>query len=114
MKRPILVFALSLATALPITGQSGSSNPSQNADPNSTPANNTITQDDQNRNRDDQDRAPDQETAGRFNYRVSVIQRSTEAVDYRDRGGTTRVDFKGTSLMPEVDGEARVTGHTGH
>jgi len=46
-------------------------------------------------------------------YRVTVVQRTTEAVDYRDRGGTTQVDFKGTSLMPAVDGSAKVTGHTG-
>jgi outer membrane protein OmpA-like peptidoglycan-associated protein len=46
-------------------------------------------------------------------YRVTVVERTTEAVDYRDRGGTTQVDFKGTSLMPSVDGYAKVTGHTG-
>src|SRR5262249_54610703 len=48
-----------------------------------------------------------------FVFRVKVVQRSTEAVDYRDRGGTTQVDFKGTSLMPKVEGRAKVTGHTG-
>jgi outer membrane protein OmpA-like peptidoglycan-associated protein len=42
-----------------------------------------------------------------------VVERTTQAVDYRDRGGTTQVDFKGTSLMPAVDGSAKVTGHTG-
>jgi outer membrane protein OmpA-like peptidoglycan-associated protein len=46
-------------------------------------------------------------------YRVTVVERTTQAVDYRDRGGTTQVDFKGTSLMPTVDGSAKVTGHTG-
>jgi outer membrane protein OmpA-like peptidoglycan-associated protein len=46
-------------------------------------------------------------------YRVDVIQRTTKAVDYRDRGGSTEVDFRGTSLMPEVNGTAKVTGHTG-
>ena len=46
-------------------------------------------------------------------YRVTVVERTTEAVDYRDRGGTTQVDFKGTSLMPSVEGNAKVTGHTG-
>ena len=44
---------------------------------------------------------------------MTVVERTTQAVDYRDRGGTTQVDFKGTSLMPEVDGNAKVTGHTG-
>jgi outer membrane protein OmpA-like peptidoglycan-associated protein len=46
-------------------------------------------------------------------YRVTVVQRTTQAVDYRDRGGTTQLDFKGTSLLPAVTGTARVTGHTG-
>jgi outer membrane protein OmpA-like peptidoglycan-associated protein len=46
-------------------------------------------------------------------YRVTVVERSTEAVDYRDRGGTTQVDFKGTTLAPRVTGNAKVTGHTG-
>jgi outer membrane protein OmpA-like peptidoglycan-associated protein len=46
-------------------------------------------------------------------YRVTVVERSTEAVDYRDRGGTTQVDFKGTTLAPRVTGIAKVTGHTG-
>ena len=44
---------------------------------------------------------------------MTVVERTTQAVDYRDRGGTTQVDFKGTSLMPAVDGNAKVTGHTG-
>jgi outer membrane protein OmpA-like peptidoglycan-associated protein len=48
-----------------------------------------------------------------FVFHVNVTQRTTQAVDYRDRGGTTQVDFKGTSLMPKVDGRALVTGHTG-
>ena len=34
-------------------------------------------------------------------------------MDYRDRGGTTQVDFKGTTLAPPVTGNAKVTGHTG-
>ena len=48
-----------------------------------------------------------------FTYKVKVTQRSTQAVDYRDRGGTTQIDFKGTPVMPRVDGRAKVTGHTG-
>jgi len=46
-------------------------------------------------------------------YRVTVVQRTTQAVDYRDRGGTTQLDFRGTSLEPTVNGDAHVTGHTG-
>src|SRR5579871_5158731 len=114
MKKSILAIALSLAMALPLIGQS-SSNPPQNpqspndttAAPDSTPQSTspatTQIPEDQN--------IPAQNP--QFNYRVNVVQRSTQAVDYRDRGGTTQVDFKGASLMPKVDGRARVTGHTG-
>jgi outer membrane protein OmpA-like peptidoglycan-associated protein len=48
-----------------------------------------------------------------YTFKVNVIQRSTQAIDYRDRGGTTQVDFKGTSLIPKIEGRAKVTGHTG-
>src|SRR5579863_3078420 len=104
MKNCILVLALSFAIALPVLGQS-TSNPSPNSD--SYPSSPTAI------GHDHQSNTPDQSETSQFNYRVNVIQRSTEAVDYRDRGGTTQVDFKGTSLMPEADGKAKVTGHTG-
>src|ERR1700675_4255455 len=41
-------------------------------------------------------------------FRVSVVSRTTKAVNYRHRGGSTIVDIKGTSLMPEVTGKAKV------
>jgi outer membrane protein OmpA-like peptidoglycan-associated protein len=59
---------------------------------------------------------PDQNSSDQqqpFTYSLKVTQRSTQAVDYRDRGGTTQIDFKGSALMPKADGRARVTGHTG-
>ncbi len=108
MKKGIVVFVLSFAMALPLSGQSTSSNPPQNPDATDPPQSSTprdIV--------DEQNNAPDQDHAAEFSYKVRVIQRSTEAVDYRDRGGTTQLDFKGTSLMPGVDGRAKVTGHTG-
>lgn len=46
-------------------------------------------------------------------FRVNVVSRSTKAVDYRHRGGSTRVDLKGTDLMPRADGEARVESKQG-
>lgn len=45
--------------------------------------------------------------------RVNVVERTTQAVDYRDRGGSTEVEMKGTDLMPQVSGDVKVTGHTG-
>ena len=46
-------------------------------------------------------------------FRVSVISRTTQAVNYRHRGGSTTVDFKGTSLMPEARGKAKVDSKAG-
>jgi outer membrane protein OmpA-like peptidoglycan-associated protein len=46
-------------------------------------------------------------------FRVKVVSRTTKAVNYRHRGGSTMVDFKGTSLMPEATGHAKVDGKEG-
>lgn len=46
-------------------------------------------------------------------FRVSVYARSAKAVNYRHRGGSTTVDFKGTALMPAITGKAKVDGKAG-
>jgi outer membrane protein OmpA-like peptidoglycan-associated protein len=46
-------------------------------------------------------------------FRVTVSERTTKAVNYRHRGGSTEVDFRGTELMPEVGGHAKVEGKGG-
>jgi outer membrane protein OmpA-like peptidoglycan-associated protein len=46
-------------------------------------------------------------------FRVQVSARTTEAVNYRNRGGSTEIGFKGTDLMPDVDGHAKVEGKGG-
>jgi len=46
-------------------------------------------------------------------YRVTVTERTTKAIDYRHKGGTTKLDFVGTSLLPEADGYAQVKSQTG-
>jgi outer membrane protein OmpA-like peptidoglycan-associated protein len=45
-------------------------------------------------------------------YHIHVITRSTQAVDYR-RTGSTHVDLRGTDLMPEIKGDAKVESRTG-
>ena len=40
-------------------------------------------------------------------FRVKVVSRTTKAVNYRHRGGSTTVDLKGTSLMPDATGHAK-------
>jgi outer membrane protein OmpA-like peptidoglycan-associated protein len=71
----------------------------------------------------DQDRAPHEmnqntgQNASTQNdvpvFRVTVSERTTKAVNYRHRGGSTEVDFRGTELMPEVGGHAKVEGKGG-
>lgn len=46
-------------------------------------------------------------------FRVKVVSRTTKAVNYRHRGGSTAVDFKGTNLMPEAGGRAKVDSKAG-
>src|SRR5579871_5225446 len=46
-------------------------------------------------------------------FRVSVYARSAKAVNYRNRGGSTTLDMKGTDLMPEIGGRAKVDGKVG-
>jgi outer membrane protein OmpA-like peptidoglycan-associated protein len=46
-------------------------------------------------------------------FRVQVYARTTKAVNYRHRGGSTTVDFRGTDIMPEVAGHAKVDGKAG-
>ena len=66
----------------------------------------------------DQDNAPTQmnQDTGQNDmpvFRVQVYSRTTKAVNYRNRGGSTEVDFRGTDLMPDVEGKAKVEGKTG-
>jgi outer membrane protein OmpA-like peptidoglycan-associated protein len=46
-------------------------------------------------------------------FRVNVVQRTTRAVNYRNRGGSTKIDFRGTDLMPQATGDAKVDGKAG-
>src|SRR6202163_2118448 len=46
-------------------------------------------------------------------FRVTVVERTTKAINYRHRSGSTPVDFRGTSLMPDARGEAIVNSKQG-
>jgi len=46
-------------------------------------------------------------------YRVSVVSRTAQAVNYRHRSGGTKIDFQGTDLMPSARGEASVNSKRG-
>src|SRR5215475_5431459 len=46
-------------------------------------------------------------------FKVRVVGRTTKAVNYRHRGGSTTVELKGTERMPEITGRAKVDGKAG-
>lgn len=46
-------------------------------------------------------------------YRVDVVARTAKAVNYRHRSGATKVDLRGTALMPEARGDAKVRSKQG-
>ena len=46
-------------------------------------------------------------------FRVTVVSRTTKAINYHHRTGTTHIDFRGTELMPMARGEATVDSRMG-
>ncbi|MFZ0304101.1 MAG: OmpA family protein [Terracidiphilus sp.] len=46
-------------------------------------------------------------------FRVVVISRSVDAINYRHKSGVTDVDLAGTALMPSADGKAKVRSKRG-
>ena len=47
-------------------------------------------------------------------YRVSVTARTAKAISYRHRSGATKIDFRGTELLPSSHGEAKVESKQGY
>jgi outer membrane protein OmpA-like peptidoglycan-associated protein len=46
-------------------------------------------------------------------HRITVVTRTTSAVNYRHKGKSTHVNFKGTNLLPEGGGNAEVKSKQG-
>ena len=46
-------------------------------------------------------------------FRVVVVRRTVQAVNYRYRSGSSKLDFSGTDLMPSANGEAKVNSKKG-
>jgi len=46
-------------------------------------------------------------------YRVTVVARTTKAISYNHRSGSTEIGFRGTTLLPEARGEAKVESKQG-
>jgi outer membrane protein OmpA-like peptidoglycan-associated protein len=47
-------------------------------------------------------------------FRVNVVSRNVQAVNYQHRSGATKIDFAGTDLMPSATGEAKVESKKGY
>jgi outer membrane protein OmpA-like peptidoglycan-associated protein len=53
---------------------------------------------------------PDRQSTGNA---TRTVERTTKAIDYNRRGESTKIDFRGTSLLPEARGEATVESKQG-
>lgn len=47
-------------------------------------------------------------------FRASVTARTAKAINYRHRSGATKIDFRGTDLLPGSRGEAKVESKQGY
>ena len=46
-------------------------------------------------------------------YRVTIVQRTTPAINYSHRSEPTKIDFRGTALLPQAHGDAIVESRRG-
>jgi len=55
--------------------------------------------------------------AGTYNneplYKIEVVGRNIPAINYFNRSGFTKIGFRGTGLLPNAKGDARVESHNG-
>ncbi len=98
MKKDGLVLLLCLMLSVALAAQDDSASP-LSSQPSQSPS-------------PEQNAAPPQNDQVTV-FRVNVFARTTKAVNYRHRGGSTTVDFRGTDLMPGVGGHAKVDGKVG-
>jgi outer membrane protein OmpA-like peptidoglycan-associated protein len=49
-----------------------------------------------------------------YRITINVVERTTTAVNFRHRGGSTRLDFRGTPLLPTAHGEAEIESQKGY
>ena len=47
-------------------------------------------------------------------YRLSVTPRTVKAINYQHRSGATKIDFRGTEILPNAGGEATVQSKQGY
>jgi outer membrane protein OmpA-like peptidoglycan-associated protein len=100
MNRPTKIFA-AVVVSLGISGFSGVALYSQEPNPTS-----------QTKEKDAQPPIEKQDN-GIYLYRVKVVERDLDAVNYLHRSGSTPIGFKGTTLLPLAKGQAKVTSERG-
>src|ERR1700675_976664 len=49
-----------------------------------------------------------------YKITINVVERKATAINYRHRSGATKIDFRGTPLMPAAHGEAKVESKQGY
>src|SRR5262252_10259992 len=49
-----------------------------------------------------------------YKITVNVVERTTKAINYRHHSGSTKIDFRGTPLLPDARGEAKVESKQGY
>ena len=49
-----------------------------------------------------------------YTITINVVERTTKAINYQHRNGSTTIDFQGTPLMPAARGEAKVESKQGY
>ena len=108
ISKQLLAMCLGAALCVPAAAQDAASpiTVPANQDPASAPSTKS-TQTGDGQQQTDTEVTPMDKTPV---FRVNVISRTTSAVNYRHRAGSTKIDFRGTSLMPESRGQAEVTG----
>lgn len=108
MKKRLLLPLAGLLVSVAVLAQDNSAAPLYPATPHPTqtpPSDQDAAPQTMNQNTGQNDQMPV--------FRVNVFARTTKAVNYRHRGGSTTVDMRGTDLMPEVGGHAKVDGKGG-
>jgi len=49
-----------------------------------------------------------------YKITINVVERTAKAINYRHRSGATKVDFRGTALLPAAYGQAKVESKQGY
>ena len=49
-----------------------------------------------------------------YTITINVVDRTTKAINYQHRNGATKIDFRGTPLLPAAHGEAKVESKQGY